>query len=214
MALSLEKGDKVSLSKAAADAGSTLSAVTIGLGWKAKGPEPRTVEKRGLFGRRKTVVAASSQYEFDLDASVFVLGSDGRVLSKKWFVYYGHKESPNREVVHSGDNLVGGSGKKDDEQIVVRLDRLPAEAQRVVVVVDIYNAKFKGQSFGDVKESYMRILDDRSSELARYNLTEEFGGKTAVTFGELRRVGNEWLFAAIGDGHNAHLGDLARTYGA
>lgn len=214
MALSLDKDQTISLTKVAEDTGNSLGKVTVGLGWKANSGQSQQTQKRGLFGRQRTVSVPTSRYEYDLDASAFVLDGSGRSLGNDWFVWYGHTQSPNRVVAHSGDNLVGGSGTADDEQIVIHLDRLPRDAQRVVVVVNIYSARQRNQNFGDVKQAFMRIMDDRNVEMARYNLAENFSSETAVTFGELYREGREWKFRAIGRGEIADLGDLARRYGA
>jgi tellurium resistance protein TerD len=210
MALSLEKGTSVNLTKVAADAGSSLRTVTVGLGWKAADRNAQAQQKRGFFRSRG---ASAPQQDYDLDASAFVLNSAGSVLDRNWFVWYSNKSSPGSVVKHSGDNLVGGSGNNDDEQIVVKLDRLPAEATRVVFVVNIYQARSKGQSFGDVDKAFMRVVNDGGVEMARYNLVESFDSETAVTFGELRRQGNDWELSAIGKGQVADLNDLARQYG-
>ena len=212
MTISLDKGGSISLTKVAQDAGRSLSKVTVGLGWKANTGKTVQVVRRRLFGGTKTVEEPVSRDEYDLDASVFVLGRNGRLLDSDWFIYYGNKVAPKGVVKHSGDNLVGGSGTKDDEQIVIHLDRLPAQADRVVVVVNIYQAQSRNQCFGDVEHSYMRILDDQNTEMVRYNLTDQFGQETAVVFGELYRDEAGWQFRAIGEGQISDLSGLKRQY--
>jgi tellurium resistance protein TerD len=213
MTISLDKGNSISLTKVAEDAGNALTKVTVGLGWKANAHSPVTQVKSRLFGRSRTVSAATSLHEYDLDASAFVVGRNGRLLGGNWLVYYSHKVSPGNVITHSGDNLVGGSGAKDDEQIVIYLDKMPAEAERIVIIVNIYSARSRNQCFGDVEKAYMRIIDDRGSEMVRYGLNEQFGEETAVTFGELVRDGNDWRFATIGEGSMAgSIDEMVRPY--
>lgn len=199
MAISLVKGQNVSLVKAAADAGASLDSVTVGLGW-----DP--ISGRGSF---------------DLDAAAFVLGEDDKVLGKDWFVWYRNYNAPKKVVAHTGDNLTG-AGDGDDEQIRVDLVNLRQVAQqkagkavkKVLFVVNIYQAGRKGQSFGDIQNAFIRITDSRGVELARYDLGREFSKETIVSFGEIYDYNGGWKFRAVGQGVQKELEELCRDFGA
>ncbi len=188
MAISLRKGQNVSLSKEAPG----LKQVRFGLGWDA----------------RQTDGAP-----FDLDASAFVLDSAGRVLSDDHFVFYNNKTDPNRAVSLSGDNRTGHNGD-DDEYITVNLSALPANVAKIALVVTIYDADVRRQNFGQVRNAYVRAVNMANhQEIARYNLSEEASTATALVFAELRRQGAEWQFHAVGEGDKGGLAALARGYG-
>ncbi|MFL6162068.1 MAG: TerD family protein [Jatrophihabitantaceae bacterium] len=188
MTVSLTKGGNVSLSKQAPG----LTAVTVGLGWDA----------------RTTDGAA-----FDLDASAIVCGTDGRALSDAHFIFFNQLRSPDGTVEHTGDNLTG-EGAGDDEQIKVNLRQLAAEVDKVVFPVSIYNAESAGQSFGQVRNAFIRIVNaSDNSEIARYDLSEDASTETAMLFGEIYRNGAEWKFRAVGQGYAAGLAGIARDYG-
>jgi tellurium resistance protein TerD len=188
VSVSLTKGGNVSLTKQAPG----LSAVTVGLGWDA-----RTTDGQ----------------EFDLDASAIVCGADGKVVSDKHFVFFNNLSSPDGAVVHTGDNLTG-EGAGDDEQIKVNLGGLPAEVDKIVFPVSIYNADTGGQSFGQVRNAFIRVVNQGdNSELARYDLSEDASTETAMVFGELYRNGAEWKFRAVGQGYSSGLSGIARDYG-
>ncbi|MBE7187426.1 TerD family protein [Jatrophihabitans endophyticus] len=188
MSVSLTKGGNVSLTKAAPG----LAAVTVGLGWDA-----RTTDGSA----------------FDLDASAIVTDADGKALSDQHFVFFNNKTSPEGAVQHSGDNLTG-AGEGDDEQIVVTLSSLPPNAGRVVFPVSIYDAGTNGQTFGQVRNAFIRVVNQAdSAELARYDLSEDASTETAMVFGELYRNGDEWKFRAVGQGYSAGLAGIARDFG-
>ncbi|MBW8487661.1 TerD family protein [Actinomadura parmotrematis] len=188
MGVSLTKGGNVSLTKQAPG----LSAVTVGLGWD---------------------VRTSTGADFDLDASALVVGEDGRVLSPSHFVYYGNLHSPDGAVEHTGDNLTG-EGAGDDEQIKVHLAALPAAAATVVFPVSIYQGDKRGQSFGQVRNAFIRVVDQAGgAELARFDLSEDASTETAMVFGELYRHGGEWKFRAVGQGYASGLSGIAAEYG-
>jgi tellurium resistance protein TerD len=188
MAISLSKGGNVSLTKAAPG----LRQVQVGLGW-----DPRTTT--GL--------------DFDLDASVIVCDSNGRCLSDQWFVFYGRLVAPSGAVVHHGDNL-DGAGDGDDEVIDVILGMLPPEAARLVFVVSIHEADARGQNFGQVQGSFIRMVDANTRvEVARYDLAEDYSTETAMVFGELVRAGTEWQFQAIGVGYSGGLANVLGQFG-
>ncbi|MCK0090327.1 TerD family protein [Rhodococcus sp. F64268] len=188
MGVSLAKGGNVSLSKEAPN----LTAVTIGLGWD---------------------VRATTGTDFDLDASALVAGAGGKVLSDQHFVFYNNLRSPDGAVEHTGDNLTG-EGDGDDESINIDLVALSADVQSVVFPVSIHDADARGQSFGQVRNAFIRVVDrSNDRELARYDLTEDASTETAMVFGELYRHGGEWKFRAIGQGYASGLAGIARDYG-
>jgi tellurium resistance protein TerD len=188
MTVNLTKGGNVSLTKAAPG----LSAVVVGLGWDA-----RTTDGRA----------------FDLDASAIVCNAEGRVLSDKHFVFFNNLTTPDGAVQHSGDNLTGEGGG-DDEQVRVDLAGLPAEAARVVFPVSIYEADAAGQTFGQVRNAFIRVVNQSDgAEMARYDLSEDASTETAMIFGELYRNNEEWKFRAVGQGYSAGLAGIARDFG-
>lgn len=188
MAVSLSKGGNVSLSKEAPG----LKAITVGLGWDAR---------------------ATDGKEFDLDASVFMLGADGKVLADENFIYYRNKVSPDGSVVHQGDNLTG-EGDGDDEQVKVDLSAVPAEVTKLVFAVTIHDAEERGQTFGQVSNAFMRIVNqDGEAEIARFDLSEDGAMETAMVFGEIYKNGDEWKFKAVEQGFAGGLGPLAISYG-
>jgi tellurium resistance protein TerD len=189
VSVTLSKGGNVSLSKEAPG----LSAVVIGLGWQAR---------------------TSSGADFDLDASALMLGADGKVLSDEHFVFFNNLSSPDGSVEHSGDDLTGGSGQTDDEQIKVNLLTVPVEVQTIVIAVSIYDADNRRQSFGQVRTAFIRVVnqtDDR--EITRYDLTEDASTETAMIFGELYRRDSEWKFRAVGQGYSDGLRGIVRNFG-
>lgn len=189
MSISLKKGEKVALVKE----NKGLDLITVGLGWDAK--------PQGLL-----------QLNFDLDASAFCLNRNKKTTCREDFVYYGNTSNKNHTVVHTGDNLTG-KGDGDNERIIVKLSALPREVERVVFVVNIFNAKMKGQSFGIVENAFIRIVDDASKEeLLRYDLGKEFSKEIAVIFGEIYRDGDLWRFNAIGQGYNGGLAAIRKEY--
>ena len=190
MALSLSKGQNLSLTKAAGPSG--LRRVTIGLGWDAR---------------------TTDGSEFDLDSSAIVVGADDRVLSEGHFVYFNQLTSSDGAVVHSGDNR-SGEGEGDDEQITLDLAKMPPNADKVVVVVSIYDAESRRQSFGQVRRAYARALNaENQEELGRYDLSEDAATETAMVFVEVYRNGEEWKLRAIGQGYANGLAGVARDFG-
>ena len=194
MGVSLQKGQKVSLTKDNAG----LSRVVIGLGWD------EVQQKRGFF--------APKQQEIDCDASAFLL-ADGKLRGVDDIVYFGNLRHKSGTVQHMGDNLTG-AGDGDDEQIVVELDRVPAEYDRIVLVVNIYQADKRKQHFRMIQNDFIRIVDSRNNqELCKYNLSDNYDGMTAMIFGEVYRHNGEWKFNAIGSGtQDIQLGQLANRF--
>jgi len=190
MGVSLSKGGNVSLTKEAGAAG--LTAVTVGLGWD---------------------VRTTTGTDFDLDASAIACDADGKVASDKHFVFFNNLTSPDGSIEHTGDNLTG-EGEGDDEAIKVNVASVPAEIDKIVFPVSIYDGESRSQSFGQVRNAFIRVVNQvDNSELARYDLTEDASTETAMVFGELYRSGSEWKFRAVGQGYASGLTGIAKDYG-
>ncbi|MET9929144.1 MULTISPECIES: TerD family protein [unclassified Streptomyces] len=188
MGVSLAKGGNVSLSKEAPG----LTAVTVGLGWD---------------------VRTTTGADHDLDASALLCSETGKVLSDAHFVFYNNLNSPDGSVRHTGDNLTG-EGEGDDESVEVDLASVPAEIAKIVFPVSIHDAQSRGQSFGQVRNAFIRVVNRANGvELARYDLSEDASTETAMVFGELYRHGVEWKFRAVGQGYASGLAGIASDYG-
>ena len=188
MPINLTKGQKVDLTK-----GKSLTKILVGLGWD--------------------VNAFDSGAAFDLDASAFLVGANGKCSTEKEFVFYGNLEHPSGAVKHLGDNLTG-EGEGDDEQITVDLTKIPANVERIAFTVTIYDAETRRQNFGQVENAYIHIQDATTGEdLIRYDLGEDFSIETAIVVGELYRHNGEWKFNAIGSGFQGGLAALCGHYG-
>jgi tellurium resistance protein TerD len=188
MAISLQKGGNVNLSKEAPG----LTKVIIGLGW-----DPRSTDGAA----------------FDLDGSAFLLKADTKVRGDTDFIFYNNLKSSDGSVVHAGDNTTG-QGEGDDEKIAVDLARVPADIEKVSFCVTIHDADARRQNFGMVAKAYIRCLNaNGEAEIARYDLSEDSSTETAMIFGELYRHGGEWKFRAVGQGFKGGLGPLARSFG-
>lgn len=194
MSISLQKGQKVSLSKDNAG----LGRIVVGLGWDE-------VQKKGGF-------FAPKPQAIDCDASAILLRS-GKFVDKGDLVYYGNLTHSTGTVKHMGDNLTG-AGEGDDEQIIIDLANVPQVYDRIVIVVNIYQAVQRRQHFGLIQNAFIRLVDARNNnEMCKYNLTEDYSGMTAMIFGEVYRHNGEWKFNAIGQGTNdPGLGELSRRY--
>lgn len=153
-------------------------------------------------------------YDFDLDASAFMLGESGRIPTDEYFVFYNNPKSPDGSVESTGDDLTGGnSDGGDDETINVDLSKVDPKIQEIVFTATIYKAEERGQNFGQVRNSYIRIYDAKTNaEIARYDLDEDFSIETAVEFGRLYRRGDEWKFEAMGIGNKGGLQSLVNKY--
>ena len=188
MAVSLVKGGNVSLTKEAP----SMNVALVGLGWDAR---------------------VTDGQAFDLDASVFLVGENGKVLSDSHFVFYNNTTSPDGAVQHQGDNRTG-EGDGDDEQVKIELAKVGAEVKKLVFAVTIHEAEARKQNFGMVSNSYMRVVNnDNGAEIARFDLSEDASTETAMIFGELYRHGTEWKFKAVGQGFAGGLGALAKQHG-
>ncbi|WP_406149731.1 TerD family protein [Streptomyces sp. NBC_01012] len=188
MGVSLAKGGNVSLSKEAPG----LTAVTVGLGWD---------------------VRTTTGADHDLDASALMCSEADKVVSDSHFVFYNNLNSPDGSVQHTGDNLTG-EGEGDDESINVDLASVPAEVAKIVFPVSIHDATARGQSFGQVRNAFIRVINrSDNAELARYDLSEDASTETAMVFGELYRHGSEWKFRAVGQGYASGLAGIAADFG-
>jgi len=189
MAISLQKGQKVDLTKS----NPGLSKILVGLGWDTNKYDGGSA--------------------FDLDSSVFLLDANGKAVSDKDFVFYGNLTHPSGSVVHQGDNLTG-EGEGDDEQVIIDLNTVPQEIQKIAFTVTIYDYETRQQNFGQVSNAFIRIVDDANKqELIRYDLCEDFSIETAIVVAELYRNNGEWKFAAIGSGFSGGLGALCANFG-
>lgn len=194
MAVSLKKGQKVSLTKD----NEGLNTVMVGLGWD------EVKASKGLFSRK--------QQDIDCDASA-LLCQDGKVVRKEDIVYFGNLRHQSGAVQHMGDNLTG-AGDGDDEQVLVELKKIPESYDKIVFVVNIYQAQKRNQHFGMVKNCFIRIVDGRNNqELLRYDLSENYDQMTALIFGEVYRHNDEWKFSAIGQAtQDDGLGQLVSRF--
>ncbi len=188
MAISLQKGGNVNLSKEAPG----LNKMVVGLGWDT----------------RSTDGAA-----FDLDGAVFLLNTTGKVRSDADFVFYNNLKSADGSVAHSGDNRTG-AGDGDDESVTIDLAKVPADVDKIAVCVTIHEADTRRQSFGQVSKAFIRCVNaNGNAEIARYDLSEDGSTEAAMIFGEVYRAGADWKFRAIGQGFKGGLGPLAKNYG-
>ncbi len=189
MPINLSKGQKVSLTKE----NPGLKKIMVGLGWD--------------------VNAFDSGADFDLDASAFLTGANGKCLTDQEFIFYGNLEHQSGAVVHLGDNRTG-AGEGDDEQIEVDLSLVPANIERIAFTVTIYDADKRRQNFGQVSNSYCRIVDEATGEeIVHFDLGEDFSIETALVVGELYKHNGEWKFNAIGSGFQGGLAALCAHYG-
>jgi len=183
MAINLEKGQRETI---------TAPKFTVGLGWDGN--------------------TSSTGEAFDLDASIFVLGSNGKLLSDNHFVYYNNLKSPDEAVIHTGDNTTG-AGDGDDEKVVIDLSKISGDVAEISFVVTIHKAQERRQNFGQVRNSFIRVIDNSSNtELVKYELDEDFSIETAVQFGRIYKKNNEWKFEAIGAGMKGGLQDYLTKY--
>ena len=188
MAVSLVKGGNVSLTKEAP----SMNVALVGLGWDAR---------------------VTDGQAFDLDASVLLVGENGKVLSDSHFVFYNNTTSPDGAVQHQGDNRTG-EGDGDDEQVKIDLTKVAADVKKLVFAVTIHEADSRKQNFGMVSNSFMRVVNnDNGAEIARFDLSEDASTETAMIFGELYRHGAEWKFKAVGQGFAGGLAALATQHG-
>jgi len=188
MAISLQKGGNVNLSKEAPG----MKKMTVGLGWDTR---------------------ATDGADFDLDASAFLQAGTGKVRSDADFIFYNQAKSADGSIQHMGDNRTG-DGEGDDESIVIELDKVPADIEKISVCVTIHEAEARRQNFGMVSSAYVRCVNAQGdAEVARFDLSEDASVETAMIFGEIYRHNGEWKFKAIGQGFAGGLGPLAKNFG-
>jgi tellurium resistance protein TerD len=190
MAVSLAKGQRVSLEKIAPG----LTEIFVGLGWDIK--------------------SVDTGVDFDLDASVFLLGSNDKLISDKHFVFFNNLTSPDaaKAIEHTGDNLTG-AGDGDDEIIKVKLTQVPAEVEKIVITVTIHEAQERKQNFGQVQNAFVRIVNlQNEQEVVRYDLVEDYSTETALIMAELYRKDGEWRLNAVGAGYQGGLKALLDRY--
>ena len=188
MSVSLSKGQKISLTKEKPG----LKHLMVGLGWD---------------------VNAFEGADYDLDASAFMLGANGKCPSDKDFIFHNNLKHPSGAVESMGDNRTG-AGEGDDEQIMVDLSKVPSNIEKIAFTCTIYDADARGQNFGQVSNSFIRIVDqDSGEEVVRYDLGEDFSIETAIVVGELYKHNGEWKFNAIGNGFQGGLAALCSYYG-
>ena len=190
MAVTLTKRQRVSLEKVAPG----LTEVFVGLGWDVK--------------------AMDTGYDFDLDASAFLLGSNEKIISDNNFIFYNNLTSPDsaKSVEHTGDNLTG-AGDGDDEVIKINLPKVPAEVQKIVITVTIHDAAKRGQNFGQVENAFVRVVNAQTNqEVIRYDLVEDYSIETALIMAEIYRKDGEWRLNAVGSGYQGGLQALLDRY--
>lgn len=190
MAVTLTKGQRVSLEKVAPG----LTEVFVGLGWDVK--------------------PTDTGYDFDLDASAFLLGSNEKLISDNHFIFYNNLTSPDasKSVEHTGDNLTG-VGDGDDEVIKISLQKVPADIQKIVITVTIHEAGKRGQNFGQVQNAFVRIVNAQTKqEVVRYDLVEDYSIETALIMAEIYRKDGEWRLNAVGSGYQGGLQALLDRY--
>lgn len=189
MGITLKKGEKINLTKG----NPGLKNIKLGLGWDINNFD--------------------SGYDYDLDVSVFMVGESGRVERDEDFIFYNNLKHISGAVEHLGDNRTG-EGDGDDEEILVDLNLMPNHIQKIAVAVTIYEAKERRQNFGQVSNSYIRVLNsENEEEILRYDLGEEFSIETAIVACELYKYNGEWKFSAVGSGFEGGLEALCKNYG-
>lgn len=188
MAISLQKGGNVNLSKEAPG----LTKIVVGLGWDAR---------------------STDGSPFDLDGSAFLLKVDGKVRSDADFIFYNNLKSPEQSVAHSGDNRTG-AGDGDDETVTIDLTKVPADVERIAICATIHEGDARRQNFGMVQKAFIRTVNAASNtEIARYDLSEDSSTESAMIFGEVYRNAGDWKFKAVGQGFKGGLGPLAGSFG-
>ncbi|MDV6167224.1 TerD family protein [Flavobacterium sp. DG1-102-2] len=182
MAINLEKGQRQNIA---------APKFTVGLGWDTN--------------------ASNTGEPFDLDVSIFVLGSNGKLVNENYFVFYNNLTSPDGAVEHTGDNLTG-AGDGDDEKIIVDLSKVASDVTEICFVVTIHHADTKRQNFGQIRNSFIRVVDTNNTELVKYELDEDFSIETAVEFGRIYKRNDDWKFEAVGAGMKGGLQDFLNKY--
>lgn len=182
MAINLQKGQRENLN---------APKFTVGLGWDTN--------------------SSATGGDFDLDASIFLLSESSKLIGDDFFVFYNNKTSPDGAVTHTGDNLTG-DGDGDDESIIVDLTKIDPRVKEICIVVTIHEAESRKQNFGQVRNSFVRVVDAQNNELVKYELDEDFSIETAVEFGRIYNRNGQWKFEAVGVGMKGGLQDYLNKY--
>lgn len=183
MAINLQKGQRIEIG---------LSKVGVGLGW-----DPNE----------------GTGFDFDLDASAFMLGENKKIPKEEFFVFYNNTTSPDNSVESSGDDLTGGNSEGDDETLTVDLSKVDPKIKEIIFTVTIHDYESRRQNFGQVRNSFIRIYNAQTNEeIAKYELDEDFSVETAVEFGRLYKKGSEWKFEAMGIGYKGGLDFFVSKY--
>lgn len=200
--INLQKGQKLDLTKG----NPGLSRIMIGLGWDVGAGKPKS-------GGFLSGIIGGGTAKIDCDASAILLNAQDKLTAKDRLVYYGNLQSADRSVKHSGDNLTG-AGDGDDEQIHVDLGIVSGDVQKIVFVVNIYDCKNRKQDFGLIANAFIRVVNPANGqELCRFNLTDNYSGKTSLVVAEVYRHNAEWKFNALGEATNDFsLTELIRRY--
>ncbi|WMJ79894.1 TerD family protein [Clostridium sp. MB40-C1] len=189
MGINLSKGQKINLTKEVPG----LKEAIIGLGWDTN--------------------KYSGGYDFDLDASAFLVGSNGKVNNDLDFIFYNNLEHSSKSVIHTGDNRTG-EGEGDDEAIIIDFSKVPENIEKIAISVTIYDAETRSQNFGQVTNAFVRLVNkETGEEVLRYDLSEDFSIETALVFCEIYRNNGEWKFSAVGSGFQGGLASLCKNYG-
>jgi tellurium resistance protein TerD len=189
MAINLQKGQKIDLTKTNPD----LNKIIVGLGWDTN--------------------RYSGGFDFDLDASAFLVGENGKAQRDEDFIFYNNLKGRNDCIIHTGDNRTG-EGDGDDEQLIVEFRKIPAEIHKIAITVTIHDALARKQNFGQVSNAFVRVVNEETNiEVLRYDLAEDFSVETAIVVCEIYRHGNEWKFAAVGSGFQGGLSALCQNFG-
>jgi len=187
--ISLVKGQKIDLSKESPG----LKKAIIGLGWD--------------------VNKYDGNFDFDLDASAFLVGENNKVNNDLDFIYYNNLKHSSGFITHTGDNRTG-EGEGDDEQIIIDFESAPSNVSKVAITVTIHDAQARSQNFGQIANAFIRMEDEQNgNEILRYDLTEDFSIETALVVCEIYRHNEGWKFSAIGSGFEGGLRSLCLNYG-
>jgi len=188
MSINLKKGEKINLTK-----GTGIKKIIVGLGWD-------TNKYDGGF-------------DFDLDASVFLLDANGKTTSESDFIFYNNLKHPSGAVIHTGDNKTG-EGEGDDEQILIDFEKMPSNIEKIAIAVTIHDAEARRQNFGQVSNAFVRVINQETNEeYLRYDLSEDFSIETVLVICEIYKHNNEWKFNAVGSGFSGGLETLVKNYG-
>jgi len=189
MTINLSKGQKIDLTKS----NPSLKRAVIGLGWDTN--------------------KYSGGGDFDLDASAFLVGSNGKTNNDLDFIFYNNLEHSTGAVIHTGDNRTG-EGDGDDEKLIVEFAKIPSDIDKIAITVTIYDAIDRAQNFGQISNAFVRVVNEETNEeILRYDLSEDFSVETALVFCEIYRNNGEWKFSAIGSGFQGGLSALCKNYG-